>query len=452
MVDLQPKVLLSHCDYISTLIRGGLHRYIEYKNLEEVVREKDGEYTRVPSGRADIFKDRSLSLGQKRCLMKLVKVLGSLVPKADDGTGYAAVDRAALREVAGEAVSFDDFLASFGLDDEVRILIRHSIAFETAGLDGETDSDTVSCLARLVACIRSTGVYGPQPFLVPLYGAGEYAQAWCRLGAVYGGVFILREQPTHLLVEQNAETGKGEAVGVAVASGTRYTARRGVVAAEACVPSHLRTPPPPSLQAVSRTGLVRAVICSRGPLLRPNAASAEGAAAASGVAEAGSAFTGRPENGLLLAVLHHDSLVVHALQVDPSLQTSRNGIFVLHLTAAAPTADADAGLLLGPLADQIAAAAPTDSTVEWRTFFGIGSPDAGTDANSLPGRFMTLPVPEAVFSLDPSLDLVAASHVFSQMVPDGTPFVAAVPNPEDVVFGEEEKTDETPATTTTTTS
>ena len=46
-------------------------------------------------------------------------------------------------------------------------------------------------IARCRSYASSLGVYGATPFLSPLYGTGELPQAFCRLSAVFGGVFIL---------------------------------------------------------------------------------------------------------------------------------------------------------------------------------------------------------------------------------------------------------------------
>ena len=51
---------------------------------------------------------------------------------------------------------------------------------------------TLPTLLRLRAFLRSTGRYGPSPFLIGHYGCiGDIAQGFCRAAAVSGGVYIL---------------------------------------------------------------------------------------------------------------------------------------------------------------------------------------------------------------------------------------------------------------------
>ena len=56
---------------------------------------------------------------------------------------------------------------------------------------------TLPTLLRLRAFLRSTGRYGPSPFLIGHYGCiGDIAQGFCRAAAVSGGVYILGRKIT----------------------------------------------------------------------------------------------------------------------------------------------------------------------------------------------------------------------------------------------------------------
>jgi len=51
--------------------------------------------------------------------------------------------------------------------------------------------------------VSSLGVYSPNPFLAPLYGVSELPQAFCRLCAVFGGLYVLRRSVTEIHLENN---------------------------------------------------------------------------------------------------------------------------------------------------------------------------------------------------------------------------------------------------------
>lgn len=46
--------------------------------------------------------------------------------------------------------------------------------------------------------LQSLGRYGNTPFLFPMYGCGEIPQCFCRLCAVFGGVYCLKRPIAHL--------------------------------------------------------------------------------------------------------------------------------------------------------------------------------------------------------------------------------------------------------------
>lgn len=59
---------------------------------------------------------------------------------------------------------------------------------------GMSDDQTL-CLdgvKRVKKFLQSLGRYGNTPFLFPMYGCGEIPQCFCRLSAVFGGIYCLK--------------------------------------------------------------------------------------------------------------------------------------------------------------------------------------------------------------------------------------------------------------------
>ena len=54
--------------------------------------------------------------------------------------------------------------------------------------------------------IQSIGRYGNTPFLFPMYGCGELPQSFCRLCAVFGGVYCLKRELSNLQVLEDPES------------------------------------------------------------------------------------------------------------------------------------------------------------------------------------------------------------------------------------------------------
>jgi Rab proteins geranylgeranyltransferase component A len=149
--------------------------------------------TLVPASKADVFRSTSLSLLQKRSLMKLFATIMGSAPTGGDDDDDADAD-AAPRSIADRLPtfgSFDALLERANLGARASAFTKHAIALDpTRVVDDESSRERN--LARCRQYAQSIGVYGSTPFLAALYGAGELAQAYCRMAAVFGAVFILK--------------------------------------------------------------------------------------------------------------------------------------------------------------------------------------------------------------------------------------------------------------------
>lgn len=128
---------------------------------------------KVPSSREDIFTSPSLSLSEKRNLMKFI-----------------TFSQQNLSSTAPE--SLDDLLKSpeYHLPQTLRNAIQYAIALSPT--PGIGQKEAFKAIQRHVA---GFGVYGPFPLIVPLHGGGgELSQAFCRTAAVNGATYILNRK------------------------------------------------------------------------------------------------------------------------------------------------------------------------------------------------------------------------------------------------------------------
>lgn len=136
----------------------------------------------IPANKAEIFSSKQLSLADKRVLMRFLKYLSDQTLFESDG------------------VSFAHCMQSQGVNRPIlKQVLTHGVL-----LAEEADrTSLVSALRTLERVQQSTGRYGPEagPYLVPLYGTGELAQAFCRTAAVHGAVQILHCQAAELVHE-----------------------------------------------------------------------------------------------------------------------------------------------------------------------------------------------------------------------------------------------------------
>ncbi|KZV63241.1 FAD/NAD(P)-binding domain-containing protein [Peniophora sp. CONT] len=174
-LSLAPALLPSTGPFLSALISSGVSRYGAYRLLERVAVFDGGALRAVPASKEDVFKAAELSLLDKRRLMRFLT--------------FAAGEFEGKQELVGkETMPFVDFLNSaYSIGDKLAHAIAYALAFCASA-----DEPTLPYLTRLRSYLRSSGRYGPSPFLVGHYGGlGEIAQGFCRAAAVAGAVYIL---------------------------------------------------------------------------------------------------------------------------------------------------------------------------------------------------------------------------------------------------------------------
>jgi RAB protein geranylgeranyltransferase component A len=84
-----------------------------------------------------------------------------------------------------QSQTFDELMVSFGLSVQQTTLITNGIAFSNR------ETSALAAFEVLHEYVLSIGRYGKSPWLYPIYGTSELAQAFCRFSAVCGGIHIL---------------------------------------------------------------------------------------------------------------------------------------------------------------------------------------------------------------------------------------------------------------------
>ncbi|KAF8978173.1 hypothetical protein BGZ46_006754 [Entomortierella lignicola] len=192
--DLSPKLLYSRGPLTNLLISSGIGKYLEFKLLERtaVYEALTDKVEMMPTSKEDVFVSKALSLKEKRLLMKFLQF---------------AVDYENQKEV-WEDYKNAPFLQfaqrAYGLSDKVLTAVVYAIGF-----DGNDNATTTEGLKSVKVYLQSLGRYGNSAYLCPLYGVGsELAQAFCRVSAVYGGIYMLQHGLEKHNVDRNANVWK----------------------------------------------------------------------------------------------------------------------------------------------------------------------------------------------------------------------------------------------------
>uniref|UniRef100_A0A665TFS9 Rab proteins geranylgeranyltransferase component A n=1 Tax=Echeneis naucrates TaxID=173247 RepID=A0A665TFS9_ECHNA len=180
-IDLVSKLMFSRGSLVDLLIKSNVSRYAEFKNVTRILTYRHGNVEQVPCSRADVFASRQLSVVEKR---KLMRFLTSCLEETEEQQGEMNI-------------VFSLFLCDQQLGDNLEHFLLHSIAMVTE------DTPTEVGLASTRHFLRCLGRYGNTPFLFPVYGLGEIPQCFCRMSAVFGGVYCLRHSVRCLLVDKD---------------------------------------------------------------------------------------------------------------------------------------------------------------------------------------------------------------------------------------------------------
>ncbi|NXJ73207.1 RAE2 geranylgeranyltransferase, partial [Trogon melanurus] len=191
-IDLVSKLLYSRGLLIDLLIKSNVSRYAEFKNATRILAFREGKVEQVPCSRADVFNSRQLSMVEKRMLMKFLTFCLDYEQHPEEYQEY-------------ENSTFARFLTTQKLTPSLQHFILHSIAMVS-----ETDCGTLEGLQATKKFLQCLGRYGNTPFLFPLYGQGEIPQCFCRLCAVFGGIYCLRHPVRCLVVDK--ESGRCKAI------------------------------------------------------------------------------------------------------------------------------------------------------------------------------------------------------------------------------------------------
>ncbi len=200
---LRPTIIPSIGPFIDGLVHSGVSKYSGFRLLENVaIYDGSNGFKSVPGSKEDVFKNKHITLIQKRRLMRFLT--------------FAAGDFEQSTELKGkDNLPFTEFLETvFSLPQELVTVITYALAHSCtpAGISFHRQlsihftksaaEPTISVLPRIQRYLRSMGRYGSSPFLVAQYGGvGEISQGFCRAAAVNGAVYILGREITSITAD-----------------------------------------------------------------------------------------------------------------------------------------------------------------------------------------------------------------------------------------------------------
>ncbi|RVE43821.1 hypothetical protein evm_011532 [Chilo suppressalis] len=378
-IDMTPKLLFSRGPLVELLISSNIARYAEFRCVTRVLTWLDNRLMPVPCSRADVFATEAVSIVEKRMLMKM---LTSIV-------GYNEEEM--NNEFKGwNDKTFKEYLEHKGLTPN----LIHYVLFAIAG-----GTNKMPCLEGVKECkkfLMSLGRYGNTPFLWPMYGSGELPQCFCRLCAVFGGVYCLN-RPIDKVGTKTVDEGK--TVVTIDSKSKTLNCDHLVIGINEC-PKEMISPEP-----VESCDISKAVFITNGSIM---------------------ASEKEPLTLLRFPPLTDEDNTVTVLEVGPATGSCPKGLFVVYfITKNVKDAETD----LKPYAERIFDMSGGDQTAT--------SEKPKNTANNYKsnGKITTTPYCHSN-TLKQSDILPYAEQIFKQICP-GEEFLPRAPDPEEIVFEEE---------------
>ncbi|XP_035222226.1 rab proteins geranylgeranyltransferase component A 2-like isoform X3 [Stegodyphus dumicola] len=183
-IDLAPKIMFSRGSLVELLITSNIARYAEFQCVNRVLTYINGHLEQVPCSRADVFSTKNVTVVEKRMLMKFLTFCLKFEEQEEEYRGF-------------ENGLFVDFLKSKKLTPNVEHYIIHAIAMV------DESCNTLEGLKASQKFLESLGRYGKSPFLCTCYGSAELPQCFCRLCAVYEGMYYLKRKAEAVVLSNN---------------------------------------------------------------------------------------------------------------------------------------------------------------------------------------------------------------------------------------------------------
>jgi len=362
-LDLTPRLLFARGPMVELLISSNISRYTEFKSVTRVLTLLEGRLEQVPSSRSDVFNTKHISVVEKRVLMKFLTQC--------------------LQEEEGEqdtSKTFGDYLKSHKLTPNLTHFVVHSIAMTPLDCPQSTG------LQATRKFLSSLGRFGPTPFLWSMYGTGELPQAFCRLCAVFGGIYYLGRSLEGVVVKD----GKAKAV---VTEGKRISCQY-LVMPGSKVPTNL-------VLEKKEVTASRAMFLTKESLLPTE-----------------------KEQITFLSLPQEDDRPVRVVEVGPGTAACPKGLHVMHATVEGEVGLEDIMKDEGIIKEE--------ELVYSLTFTQVGS--KGGEKTKLENMWgASGPVAE----LDFDVAIEQAREIYKGMFP-GEDFLPRAPDPEEIILGGEE--------------
>lgn len=220
-IDLTSKLMLCSGRSVDCFLKSGVSEYLEFKSIEALhYLASPEEVLKVPCSKSDVFNSKLLTAMEKRLLTKFLQFVDDYGREAhgrsvatlnenDLASGRSlhrpqnkSFDSSGFRIAEFEDKPFSEFMTFCKIPTSLQTIIVHALSLSirgTTSAHGHAESHTANtlitsaALAQLANVLNSLGRYGDTALLATVYGTAEIVQSFCRMAAVWGATYVLRE-------------------------------------------------------------------------------------------------------------------------------------------------------------------------------------------------------------------------------------------------------------------
>ena len=177
-LSLNPQIIYAQSAILPTLVSSRIHTQLEFLAVGSWWIHRAGTLHKIPSTREDVFNDESLSMKDKRGLMKFLRYV--LNDEEDQSSDTSADTQITLQDALTTKFKISDALQA-----PLQALALSPLPASLARFD--------TAILRIRRHMGSMGYFGPGfGAVIAKYGSNsEISQVACRAGAVGGSVYLL---------------------------------------------------------------------------------------------------------------------------------------------------------------------------------------------------------------------------------------------------------------------
>ncbi len=202
-IDLSvPRILSCKSEDIDNLIAHDVSKYLSFAPVKKIrIGETIAGLIDLPTSRNAVFQEKSLTMTEKRSLMKLFKSTILVSNTVFESSANACAVSIKHEPLTGGVQNAVEYLKSEFLLDRPDLIsgIIHGACLFTGPASCMSTKELLRKLEQFIASLEQ--YERGCPFLVPLYGNGDIPQAFARTAAVNGCVHILACDHNRLLSE-----------------------------------------------------------------------------------------------------------------------------------------------------------------------------------------------------------------------------------------------------------